>query len=448
MDKSEKRIDGYNYSEKKEKRLEISHLPSTSEVEKENPSQMKNFVLCFKSSQNEKIFQSQFRDNRMKNMRTGVSLGGFLYFLFSCLDYFIVSDVFKTAISLRFVILISTIAAITASYMPKKKNLAFKISAATGIAAGLGIVYLIAVSSSQASNFYYVGLIPTMMWLFYISGLRYHTATFVSGIWIITYIFVASAIKSRPFDYIATDMSFLISSMIFGAYGAFMLELSKRKDFIQKTIIQKERAKSENLLLNILPAQIAMELKKGKHHIVKYHSEISALFLDIVNFTPLASTKTPEEIISLLNRIFTKIDHIVEDENVEKIKTIGDAYFAVSGAPVHNSRHAVSLAQTALKIRNEIMKDKNITAENISIRMGIHSGPVVAGVIGQKKFAYDLWGDTINIASRMESTAEPGKIQLSGKTAELLAHEKFKLIKRGDIQIKGKGKMFTFYLES
>jgi class 3 adenylate cyclase len=209
--------------------------------------------------------------------------------------------------------------------------------------------------------------------------------------------------------------------------------------------IQSERAKSEGLLLNVLPKAIGERLKAGEQTIVDAVAEATVLFADIVNFTRIAADMPPARTVTLLNELFSDFDLIVEGMGVEKIKTVGDSYMVVGGVPLPVTDHAVRCADMALAML-EVVEAFNVrTKQRWQIRVGMHTGPVVAGIIGSKKFAYDLWGDTVNIASRLESHGEPGMIQVSQATAFLLAKD-FWLEKRGPIELKNRGEMMAYRL--
>ena len=209
--------------------------------------------------------------------------------------------------------------------------------------------------------------------------------------------------------------------------------------------LEEERKKNELLLHNILPVPIANRLKVSHDSIAEGFQSATILFADIVGFTTLAESKTPEEVIGILNEIFSEFDQLVDETNLEKIKTIGDAYMVASGLPLESPDHAKLIAWLALKMRESLSKFNQNSGQKLEIRIGIHSGPVVAGVIGKKKFTYDVWGDTVNTASRMESHGIPGKIQISEKTFSILKDD-FECMERGLIEIKGKGFMKTYIL--
>ncbi len=210
--------------------------------------------------------------------------------------------------------------------------------------------------------------------------------------------------------------------------------------------IQAEQAKSEGLLLNILPKAIADRLKLGENTIVDSLPEVTVLFADLVGFTELAARISSEEMVRMLDDIFSTFDRLAQEQGLEQIKTIGDAYMVVGGLPTPRADHAVAIAELALNMQAAVREFFTGYKTPIRIRIGINSGPVVAGIIGRHKFAYDLWGDTVNIASRMESHGQPGRIQVSEATYARL-RDNYEFADRGRIEIKGKGAMATYFLE-
>jgi class 3 adenylate cyclase len=210
--------------------------------------------------------------------------------------------------------------------------------------------------------------------------------------------------------------------------------------------LREERDRSEALLRNILPDPIVRRLHGGETMIADSFADVSILFADIVGFTPAAALMTPHRLVEKLNRIFSGFDRLAMRLGVEKIKTIGDAYMAVAGLPEPRPDHAVAVAQLALGMLDVIaMENKADAAATFQLRIGIHSGPVVAGIIGQHKFIYDVWGDTVNVASRMESSGSPGRIHISDATAQALAG-RFQLEPRGMVELKGRGPANAFFL--
>ncbi|MFM1997970.1 MAG: hypothetical protein RLZZ111_2357 [Planctomycetota bacterium] len=209
--------------------------------------------------------------------------------------------------------------------------------------------------------------------------------------------------------------------------------------------LEREREKSERLLRNILPERIADRLKNGESTIADSFPLVSVLFADLKGFTEFSHHSDPQQLVGLLDEIFSAFDHLAHAHGVEKIKTIGDAYMAVAGLPVPRDDHADAVAAMALGMQaafRDIMAGRGLGLE---VRIGIHSGPVVAGVIGRHKFTYDLWGDTVNMASRMESHGEPSRIHVSAATRDLLG-DRYRFVDRGEITVKGKGTARTFFL--
>ena len=211
------------------------------------------------------------------------------------------------------------------------------------------------------------------------------------------------------------------------------------------SLLHQEQERSENLLLNVLPAEIASRLKGGEQTIADHYESASVLFADLVGFTPLAAELPPVKMVELLNEIYSHFDSLVEKYQVEKIRTIGDSYMIASGVPRLRPDHAQVLAGLALELNDYLDAYPPVRDRRMTFRIGINSGPLIAGIIGRKKFSYDVWGDTVNTASRMESHGEPGKIQIAAATSELIKDE-FICESRGQIDVKGKGLMDTWYL--
>jgi len=226
------------------------------------------------------------------------------------------------------------------------------------------------------------------------------------------------------------------------------LEKKRLRDSEREALesLRMERDRSEKLLLNVLPSRIADRLKGSSATIADSFAEATILFADIVGFTELATHMAPGDLVGLLNDIFSGFDELLDKHQLEKIKTIGDAYLVAGGVPTPRPNHAQAVAEMALDMTESLRRFNARTGSSFAMRVGINSGPVVAGVIGTRKFIFDLWGDSVNTASRMESHGVPGKIQVSEATY-LLLRDRFSLVERGVIAVKGKGEMRTFYLQ-
>lgn len=230
---------------------------------------------------------------------------------------------------------------------------------------------------------------------------------------------------------------------------SYTLELLGRKDFVQSSIVWQESRRSDLLLHNILPAVIVDQLKEaGGRPICQSFSQVTVLFADVVSFTTMSAQISPKVLVALLNKMFHRIDSIAERNGVEKIKTIGDCYMAAAGLPLENPDHAKTMARFGLQMLDLVESGElrnPATNEPIQVRVGIHSGPCVAGVIGHKKFAYDIWGDAVNTAARMESHGEPMRLHCSSSSYELIK-DFFVCEDRGRMNVKGKGEMQTYFV--
>ncbi|QCK15773.1 adenylate/guanylate cyclase domain-containing protein [Mangrovivirga cuniculi] len=250
--------------------------------------------------------------------------------------------------------------------------------------------------------------------------------------------------ENQRIIFIAVVVALLL--MIVIAVGLF-----RRNKFIARTkeIIEKEKGRSDNLLLNILPGEIADELKESGKVKARRFEEVSVLFADFIGFTRHSESLSPEQLVNTVDFYFSKFDEIIEKNGLEKVKTIGDAYMCASGLPFPDKDHALKVTRAAFEIAEFVENTKTLENDGIihfDIRIGISSGPVVAGVVGIKKFAYDIWGDTVNIASRMESNSLPGKINVSEKTCVLIS-DHYHCESRGELEVKNKGKMKMYFVE-
>lgn len=320
--------------------------------------------------------------------------------------------------------------------------------AATGSVLTAGVIVLVA---SMAGNVYvHVEL----------GGYAYSGAIFIFGVAIV----VGAALLLGRTAAVITGLGYVVVGVALGFLESSLRSSREAPDQTLTTImfvavlvgsinvsaplviyfmgrLRHERERAESLLLNVLPTEIAAELKTTGETVPRRYESISVLFADTVGFTPMSASMEPEEVVAQLNEVFTYFDSLAEAHGVEKIRTIGDSYMAAAGVPAPRIDHAEALAAMALSMM--VYADST----PLSFRIGIHSGPVVAGVIGTRKFQYDIWGDTVNTASRMESHGEPGRIQISESTRQLIG-DVFDTTLRGTIEIKGKGELQTWWLDT
>jgi class 3 adenylate cyclase len=239
--------------------------------------------------------------------------------------------------------------------------------------------------------------------------------------------------------------SVVFPPLVMIVFSSFAYERLHRTAFLNHHLLEIERARSESLLRNALPDAIVDRLKASEELIADDHVEVTVLFGDIVDFTPWSADRSAREVLQFLNEVFCRFDRLVEEFGLEKIKTVGDCYMVVAGAPEPRADHVEAAARLALAMQAEAARLSREQGTEVRFRIGIHTGPLVAGVIGEKRFLYDVWGDTVNTASRLESYGSPGEIQVSAEVAERL-QGRFRLKRRGEIEIKGKGRVETYFL--
>jgi len=285
--------------------------------------------------------------------------------------------------------------------------------------------------------------------------------------WFIAYIFLTAL--SGFFDYylagaslgnthkVSTETSVVFFALNFAAISSIVylllryaiVEKGKLQATLQEThrLLQEEQDRSERLLLNILPGPIAERLKHDNQAIADGFSDVTVMFVDIVNFTRLAEGMTPQQVFAMLNRIFSSFDELAEQYGMEKIKTIGDAYMVAGGLNNETGSYTRSIAELAIAMRDLLHRDFTVNDLHLDVRIGIGTGPVVAGVVGKKKFIYDLWGDTVNLASRITSEGTPGMIHVDITTFQRLA-DAFDFAAPMEIYLKGKGNTRVYRLNS
>jgi class 3 adenylate cyclase len=290
-------------------------------------------------------------------------------------------------------------------------------------------------------DFGYVGLILMMTFAYTLIRMRFLFVALTSSLMVIGFV-VVSLLTDAPVDHLLLAAYYLGSFWVLGGLGSYALERSTRLLYLRERQLEHERERSDTLLLNILPRTIVERLKSVPSgdggHLAEAFDEVSVLFADVVDFTTLSEQIPPGDLVEALDRLFTTFDALADRFGLEKIKTVGDAYMAVAGVPEPRSDHAEAAADMGLAILGAMEGSTWPNGEPIRVRIGIASGPAVAGVIGQRKFAYDLWGDTVNLASRLESHGEPGRIMVSERCAARLEGA-FATSPPTVVALKGKG---------
>jgi guanylate cyclase len=298
-------------------------------------------------------------------------------------------------------------------------------------------------------SFYEGGLIASngqFVWAFLAPmGMLIVSTRLVASLWMLAFNVAVIALAAVPSVSIVPPFPPAVGQMLCGlnvvcvaSFALYAISYYVVKKDAFYALLKQEEAKSEALLLNVLPKGIAAELKAGVGRVARRYDDATILFLDLVGFTQMTARLDPGETVDMLNAIFTEFDRLAEDHGVEKIKTIGDCYMAAAGVPVPRADHARSVVVLGLALGEALERFSLHFGRPLSFRAGVHSGPVSAGVIGLRKFAFDVWGDTVNTASRMESHGVPGRVQISGATYRRVRDD-FECEPRGLIEVKGKG---------
>jgi adenylate cyclase len=321
------------------------------------------------------------------------------------------------------------------------------IGVAVNTLAGLAVLGL-ALAASSLERYATPGLMLISIFAFVVLRLRFVAALAASTVYLAAYTAVA-LLSAHPRAFVV-DLFVLYSAVGAAAAATYFLETASRELFAQRELItaqeeaiRSEKGKSDRLLRNILPEAVAAELREEAKSVAVSYPAATVLFADLVGFTPLTERMPPEATAAMLNDVYSAFDDLTLRYGVEKIKTIGDSYMLVGGVPEPCADHATRVVTVALAMLEIVRAYVARTGIEIALRIGVHSGPLVAGVIGKAKFSYDLWGDTVNTASRMESHGVAGAIQMSAATRQLV-DGLFEIRPRGEIEIKGKGPMAAF----
>jgi class 3 adenylate cyclase len=417
-------------------------------------------TLNYCDHQLEQGFRKEYAEKSLRQIRFAILIPIFIYLISEIMNRFSSPEYIETAIGLKFGVftpLLLIIFAIT--YRKNSPQFVQRILVVVSLISALSFTIVIGSEAfftiiflgNDLNNYILItiniSLILVTIYTYTATRLLFiyaiSTAIAILAIYNVTAFFV---IKPTLSIFIFNGNFQLFLANLIGGFAGYLMELYLRRDFLKSYLLEIEREKSEQLLLNILPASIASRLKENNSTIADSFTSVTILFADIVGFTKLSSQVSPVELVELLNQIFSAFDELAGRHKLEKIKTIGDAYMVVGGIPETRADHAEAIAEMALDMQAEILKINQKSQQNFSMRIGINSGEVVAGVIGKKKFIYDLWGDAVNTASRMESHGVPNAIHVTIDTYNLLA-DKYLFEERGVIEVKGKGEMQTYFLK-
>lgn len=397
----------------------------------------------------ESAFQREYFRKSLRPVRLVLCLGTLLYGVcFVPFDYwFLPFEIFKTVTAIRLGTAVFLLGLFAFTFSARFEQW-WQLTMAGAIVIVAASVALMTAVNPPDSAFAHVVAPAFLLYLmitFTVARLRFLYAT-VTGL-ILLGIYNAAMLWTGaiPLSLLFGNNMMLFSAVVLGMAAAYLLERYVRSDYLHVHMLEAEQKRSESLLLNILPRAIATRLKLKPGTIAESFPEVTILFADICGFTALAARRSPEETVELLNTVFSAFDRLAEAHDLEKIKTVGDAYMVVGGLPTPRADHAEAIATLALDMQTELAKLNQQTGEALALRIGIHTGAAVAGVIGTKKFSYDLWGDSVNTASRMQSHGLADHVQITEDTRWRLG-DGFECQERGVIEVKGKGAIRTYFL--
>jgi class 3 adenylate cyclase len=400
--------------------------------------------LRFKDDWLERRFQDAYFDANLQYIRIATVLGAITWAAFGPLAQLVVEEGFFRDAVIRYGLGVpSGLVAFALSYLPGFRRIWQPLISAAVLFSGLVWVIHRALVVDARPDWGYAGNMLILIFTYILVRLQFRYSALVGVLLIVMHNVGAFLFTNdSTIDVIFGDYFLLVTAFI-GTIGAYFLERSQRLLFLRERQLDRERGRSEGLLRNILPEQIADRLKERdpatEHaHIAQAYGEVTVVFADLVEFTRQSGRADPPEIVALLDEVFTRFDALAERYGLEKIKTIGDAYMAVAGVPEAREDDVEVAAQMALAIREEVRDLRWPSGDPMRVRIGMATGPAVAGVIGLRKFAYDLWGDTVNTAARMESNGIPDEIQVSDAVFQRL-EERFRFSDVHIVNLKGKG---------
>ena len=376
-------------------------------------------------------------------MRLAIVVAVVVYVAFAWLDVWMAPDLSAVFLTIRILVAAVFGFALAVTFAPVRLTVREVFVCIAILAAAAGILRMMTLATAVVAVRYFAGLLLVILAAHSMFRLRFQTATLVS-------LLVVAASMAWTFrqedthwwEYLNSQF-FLVAAIVLGTFASYSIERFSRREWLAQREAEDERARSERVLLNVLPEPIAERLKAEDGPIADAFAEATIMFVDLVDFTNLSSSLDPRRLVGLLNRLFTEFDRIAEEHGIEKIGTCGDSYMAVAGVPLPVENHGSRIADAALAIRDRVATREGDI--EVQVRIGIATGPVVAGVIGEKKLYYDLWGMPVTIASRMQAHGLPGEIQVTRAVKEML-EGRYRFEERGGIDVKGVGEMRTWLL--
>ncbi|HYO45785.1 MAG TPA: adenylate/guanylate cyclase domain-containing protein [Gemmatimonadota bacterium] len=404
---------------------------------------IRTWSLRFEDPDLEAEFRDEYRHDSRWQVRLAIVVAVIVYSAFAWLDVWMAPDLAGVFLTIRILVAAVFGLALAVTFAPVGLTTREAFICVAILAAAAGILRMMDLATAVVSVRYFSGLLLFILAAHSMFRLRFQTAMLVSLLVVAAWMVQTGIQGGTPWWEYLNSQFFLVAAVILGMFASYSVERFARRGWLAQREAEVEHEKSERVLFNVLPEPIAERLKAEKGPIADAFPEATIMFVDLVDFTNLSSSLDPRRLVGLLNRLFTEFDRIVEEHGIEKIGTSGDSYMAVAGVPVPGEDHAERIADAALAMRDQIANREGDI--EVQVRIGIATGPVVAGVIGEKKLYYDLWGNPVTIASRMQAHGLPGEIQVTEAVREALA-DRYEFEERGMIDVKGVGEMPTWLL--
>lgn len=404
---------------------------------------MHPLLLRFDDPECERKFREAHDRASVPTVRLAGGLAIVLYAAFGVLDTQVAEAGLGGLIAMRAVVIVCLAMAVAATFHHAFPRIQQLVVCSAALVAGLGLASM-QVIAEVPEAIPAMGTMLTLIFLFGFVRARFVPALITAGLLVAGYE-IALLLSDRGTLAVVYLNFELLGFVVVGAVACHTLERLWRRNFLREAEIQRERARSDALLHNVLPETIAQRLRVDPGAIAEAADDVTVLFADIVGFTPLTERTDPQGLVAVLDRLFARFDELCDAYGAEKIKTIGDGYMAVAGAPDPHDDAAAAMAELAFGIRDAAAELRDRRTGPLAVRVGVCTGPVLAGVIGRRRFAYDLWGDTVNTASRLESHAPPGIIQVCQATRDRLA-DRYDLDGPYQVDLKGKGPVAAWHL--
>ncbi len=403
-------------------------------------------TLRFHDPALEREFREGFLLSGRRTIRATLGLVIGLFVGYLALDLAITPEAIGFVLIVRGVVIAVLIAALLFTWHRAFPRIGPHVLGVVGLAATWAMLALMIAMPGSYRGIYHPGVGLVVLATFTMFRHHWPVALAYSALYVASY-FLAAAMVGIERDVLLAAAFFLASSVLLGVVAGWAIERYARKEFVGRRALEAERARSERLLRNVLPDSVAERLKSEPGPIADAFPGVAVLFADIVDFSGLSSRLSPNELVAWLNEVFTAFDRIAAAAGVEKIKTIGDAYMAVAGVPEPIDDPCGRMMEVAAAMLDESRRRTEVGGPPLHLRIGVACGPVVAGVIGESKFAYDLWGDPVTLASRMQTHGVAGRIHVTGAVVEAL-EGRWSFEPRGEIEVKGHGPMATWLADA